>query len=408
MGDLPALLQRAAAAHGDAFALQMGPRRVAVFSSPAANRAILVEQARDLSARESFGPFSWMLGDGLVRLDGVAHRRMRRLLLPPFHRDRVATHLETIRGMAREAAEAWARAGRVDGMEASRRLTLRIAARTLLGVDPGAAPTGLSRDLARLFDCLMIDPRRPSTLLGSLHMAPLPLIPNLRARLDRRLFRLIAERRLGGDREDILGMLLDATDEAGRPLGDREIRDQLITFLVAGHDTTAMGLTWSLYEVARRAEIADRLRAAPEGDETFLEAVIDETLRLYPPIPLGIRRAVAPVEIDGYAVARGDSVVYSPFLTHRDPALWPVPGRFDPERFLGERPDRYAYLPFGAGAHLCLGLSLARLELRVVLTTLLRHLDWSLVDPAPPRLTIRPTLAPAGGLPLDVTRAVPA
>jgi cytochrome P450 len=392
------LLEDCGSEFGDAFALKMGPRYVAVFSSPDANKDILLTKADSLSAVDSFGPLSWMLGQGLARLDGVSHSAMKKLLMPAFHREVIQAHAHYMNKESLERLASWQKEAWVDGVSAARELTLSIILHTFFGSQL-TQPKQLSHDLSLLFDCLLIEPEKPTSFFRFVTMLKLPW-PNLRSRLDHFLFTIIEEKT--DAHFSTLSLLKNARDDNGNPLSKEALRDQLLTFIVAGHDTTAMALAWSWYELAQHPVVLKTLKEELSSVKTsdleqlrrlpYLNAVLKEVLRLHPPIAIGIRRAIAPLNITDYAIPKGANVVYAPYLTHRNESLWKDALSFKPERFLGYNPPRYQYLAFGAGQHSCIGVNLAQLELQVILASLVKHASWELCSEVSAKLS--PTLEP--------------
>jgi cytochrome P450 len=288
-------------------------------------------------------------------------------------------------------------------------ITIDVILRTVLGVDEEQAFADLRAALLKVLD-------RLGSPLSSLALSPAfqrgfhGLSPwdgfqrDLR-RADELILRQIARRRADGTqgRTDILAMLLDARDEEGRPMTDAELRDELMTLLVAGHETTATMLCWALDFVLGDARVLDRLRheVAGGGDPAqgeYLDAVLKEVLRLRPVIPAVGRKLAAPMEIAGWELPAGTLVVPALSVTHRLPAFYPDPTAFRPERFLDKKPDPYAWFPFGGGIRRCLGMAFALYELKVVLSTVVSRARLRRARPEPARVSLRGfSLVPAGG-----------
>jgi cytochrome P450 len=391
---------------------------------PAANRHILVTNAANYLWRDGeMSDFVPLLGDGLLTIDGERHRRMRRIVLPAFHSESIARASETMLDEAERAVSRWNPGDVVDVHNWARNVAMRIAMRALLGIDPDDDDTGITA--AREFE-------RALAFYGTDHTARLsrePGSPRLRfeaARdaLDRILYGEIAGRRTAAGRggDDILGMLLQANDEDGRALTDREVRDQMITLMFAGHDTTASTLSFLLYELARHPEELVAIRreqdqvlggrspglAELSGGMPRLAMALDETLRLYPPAWVGPRRAASEDEIEGVRIPAGARVNYSSWATHRLPEVFPEPGRFAPERFRADRKaalPKGAYVPFGGGSRTCVGMRFGQMEVAALATVLLQRFRLEL-DPGY-EMTVRPmpTLRPEGALPMVVHAA---
>jgi cytochrome P450 len=214
-----------------------------------------------------------------------------------------------------------------------------------------------------------------------------------KAAVDRALLELVDARRSAPLGEDILSLLLAARDETGAPLSDEELRDELITMLLAGHETTATALSWAVALILQAPDVRDRL-----GDPDYLDATIKETLRLRPIVPDVVRELQRPMTFAGYDLPAGAKLTPCIYLAHRRPDIYPEPSRFDPTRFLGVKPDPYAWFPFGGGIRRCLGMAFALYEMRVVLSLLFARAKLRLAQPGPVRVVRRTvTLAPAGG-----------
>jgi cytochrome P450 len=352
-----------------------------------------------------------LLGQGLLTSSGATHLRQRRLLQPAFHRARVATYGAAMVEEASATAARWRVGDTFDIHEELMRLTLAVVARTLFsaGVTSEAPLVAETLDaFMRWWQVLML-PYSP--LLQPL---PLPVKRRFlrrRAQLDAFIARLIAARRADdADRGDLLSMLLLARDESGQGMSDAQVRDEAVTLLLAGHETTANALTWTWYLLAQHPVVAARLRA--ELDEVlagrpptvadvprlrYTEMVLSEAMRCYPPVWGTSRRAAEDTALGGYPIPRGAIIVVSQYVTHHNPRYYPDPYRFDPERWTPEarasRP-RFAYFPFGGGGRMCIGESFAWLEGILLLATLAQQWEMALVPGHPvvplPLVTLRP------------------
>jgi cytochrome P450 len=413
--------------YGPIFSVRLLHARVVWMLGPEANQFITVTHPENFHWREgSFGDLIPLLGDGLLTIDGGYHDRQRRIMMPAFHREQIEAAVEAME-LEAEAAVGALRPGEiVDLYDWMRNLAMRIAMRALLGLDPddggrGAeAATHFERALSfygtEFHLRLLRGPRSPwRKLTGS------------REVLNRIVYAEIAERRRHPDpgRRDILSLLLTARDEDGSSLTDEEIRDQVMTLMFAGHDTSTSTLTFLAYELARHPHVLAGLQAEQDqvlggrppaaeqlfGELPYLDMVLDETLRLYPPAWVGPRRAVRDFEFGGFQVPAGAHVNYSSWASHRIPEVFPEPEAFIPERFTRERKaalPRGAYVPFGGGSRICIGKRFGQTEVKLVATMLLQRLR---LENLPGRtMTIRqmPTLSPDGGLEMRVCdRAIP-
>jgi cytochrome P450 len=344
-------------------------------------------------------------------------------VLPAFHRERLLGAVDTMTAETERAIAGWRTGDEVDLYHWARGLALRIAMRALFGFDPDRR--GGDRDLAEEFERALGyygQPYAMQILRGP--ASPWRRMHRSRVLLDRVIYGEIAERRRSPRRgEDILSLLMEATDEDGAGFSDRELRDQVMTLLFAGHDTTTSTVSFLFYELARHPEVLDRLLdeqdrvlggRAPGGADLMgglplLEMALDETLRLYPPAWVGPRRAVDTFEFDGHLIAGGTPVHYCSWASHRLPEVFPEPDEFRPERFTREARaalPKGAYLPFGGGSRTCIGMRFGQLEIRTTATLILRRFRLDLRPGY--RLEIRqmPTLSPRDGLPMIIAPRV--
>ena len=351
---------------------------------PEANHFVLVSGARNFTWRDGgFGDLIPLLGDGLLTVDGEWHKRDRRAMLPAFHSERIAGYRVTMEEEARRGLESWRDGEVVDVYHWAREVALRVAMRALFGFEGDAADPARQFERALSYygeDYWLQVLRGPRTPYARLVAA--------RASLDRLVYAEIDRRRASGERgEDVLSLLLDTE------LDDRHVRDEVMTLLFAGHDTTTATISFLFWELAGR----------PDWDD--LDSALDETLRLYPPAWIGPRRSVAECELHGHRIPAGVPVNYSSWASHRLPDVWEDPHAFKPERFLpGEREKipRGAYVPFGGGSRICIGMRFGQLEIRTIAARVLRDFRLELAPGL--RLAVRqtPTLGPRAGLPVVV------
>ena len=414
--------------YGPVFTLRVMSVPVVFMLGPEANHFVLVSGADRFSWREgSMGDLIPLLGDGLLTTDGDYHRRNRMIMLPAFHRERIARAGEVIVAEAAEAVGQLREGERIDLYSWTRSLALRIALRALLGIDPDGREGRTAHDFE---EALSYYSRDYFTQLLRGPRTPFDRLTKASARLDNLLMTEIASRRKrgdGGDGDDLLGMLIAATDEEGRGLSDREVRDQAMTLLFAGHDTTTSTVTFLMYELARHPHELELLLAEQDAElggrhatptdltgSTLprLEMALEETLRLYPPAWIGPRRSVAEFEFNGHTVPAGVPINYSSWASHHLPDVWPEPEAFRPERFAPEAKaliPKGAYVPFGSGSRTCIGMRFGQMEVRAIVTEILR--SFRLESSAGYRLSVRqmPTLSPRDGMPMTVRpRGLPA
>ena len=333
----------------------------------------------------------------LLLLDGDEHIRQRKLMLPPFHGQRMRAYEEVMRAAADRAIDSWPVGERFALLPSMHQLTLDVIMRTVFGMEEGPSEEELAGALRR-----MIDP--VSNRWGVLLMLLMPRFGNTRALstfderrrlVDELIFAEIERRREAPDledREDVFSMLLLARDEDGAPMTGQELRDQLVTLLVAGHETTATGLAWAFDLILRTPRVHAALRrAVAEGDDQFIDAVAKETLRIRPVIP-GVGRVVrgGPFELGGYTLPEGTEINPSISTMHARRALFPGPEEFRPERFLDDDPpDTYTWIPFGGGTRRCLGASFALFEMRVVIRRVIERAELQPVGSRPERIARR-------------------
>ena len=336
----------------------------------------------------------------LLMLEPPEHLARRKLLLPPFHGERVQSYARLMEGLVSSELDRLRQGDTVAMQPVAQSLTLEVILQAVLGISDPL----LRRRLRGIFDAfntplnafaLFVPALTRRSRLNVLSRRPW----RLKAELDALLFGHIAASREDerlSEREDILAMMLSARDEHGVGLTDEQLRDELITLIAAGHETTATAIAWGVELLAHNPAI---MRKARESDDTYLEALVKEILRIRSPIPIGgVRYLLEPFAIGAWTIPTSVAVVVDGYGVHHDPTVYREPHEFRPERFLQEPPDSYSFLPFGGGAHRCLGASLALLEIKVVLRELLTQLDFAPTSPTVARAVPRgPTLAPRGG-----------
>jgi len=354
---------------------------------------------------------------------GPRHMRQRKLLLPPFHGEAVQRYAEMIAQVTDREIDSWPVGEPIRLAPAMQAITLDVIMAGIFGVDglpEKGTPARSVRDTIRWAVGMSVRPEAQLFELFDLgREEPSGPLKRLLDRLDRHIYAVIAERRAdpaAAERTDILSLLLRATDEDGVPLTDRELRDELLTLVLAGHETTANSLAWAFERLVRTPAAYDRLRdvarsgGADYADEDgWIEATIHETMRSRPVIPLIGRRVAKPWRLGDYRVPAGTAVGMSILLLHHRPDVYPDPFAFRPERFLGVKPGTYTWIPFGGGIRRCLGASLAMAEQRVVMRAVARRTDLVAVDPAAEKARHRNvTMIPAHGARVVVRHKRPA
>jgi cytochrome P450 len=340
--------------------------------------------------------------NSVLTLDDEPHMRQRKLLLPPFHGDRVQRYGELIVEMTRREMENWPAGEPFALRPHTQRITLAVIMRAVFGV----------HDEARLqrFERLIDDFAKRVGVITSFPMlrrnlgpgSPWPRFLRSRAALDGFIYEEIRLRRaeLGHEeRDDVLSLLMGARDEDGEPMSDQELRDEMVTVLGAGHETTATGLAWALERLVRNPAVLAKLRESlVAGDEEYLGATVKETLRARPVIVDVARKLKAPATIGGYELPVGQFVLPAIAALHYREDLFPEPQEFRPERFLDGKADNYAWIPFGGGIRRCIGAAFAEYEMRTILREFVERAELRAVDPKPERVKVRNiTLAPAKG-----------
>jgi len=364
-----------------------------------------------LRAGEANALLGQILGErSVLVLDGAEHLRQRKLMLPPFHGKRLKAYEDTMRAAADRAIDSWPVAEPFTMLPAMQQVTLDVIMHAVWGLEEGPRAEELKRRVRAVIDPLS---RRLGVVLLALSggrfgdRKAVQRFEQRRRELDEMIFEEIAQRRSAADldeRDDVFSMLLQARDEDGEPMTDKELRDELVTLLVAGHETTATGLAWAFDLLLQTPRAMQKLKASladPDGDDTYIDAVVKEALRLRPVVP-GIGRVVRgePFELGGYTVPPGTEINPSIGVIHRRGDSYPQPGEFRPERFLEENPpDTYTWVPFGGGTRRCLGASFAQLEMKVVIKRVLERAELRAVGSKPDRVERRGiTLVPREGV----------
>ncbi len=415
-------LESLAREQGDFAQVRLGWVRLFLLGHPDLVQEALVTKHASFEKGHPLKKARLLLGRGLLTSEGELHQRQRRLIQPAFHRQRIAAYAGSLARCAEEMQDLWQDGGELDASVEMMRLSQRTVVRTLFDTD---VQEDEGRLAGRALDTL-VQGFGLMLLPGFEVLMRLPL-PNMRrlrrarAELDRLIFGWIRERRESGDRGDVLSMLLFARDEQSGGMSEQQVRDEVMTLFLAGHDTTGNSIAWTWHLLARNPEVearwhqeldevlGDRLPTAEDvGLLRYTRQVFQESLRLFPPVPAVGRRAAEAVEIGGCRIPRGSVVEVSPWLLHRDPRYFPEPERFAPERWTEElerRLPKGAYIPFGLGSRLCIGMHLASLAGIVLLATLGRRWRLRSVSDRPVALLPRSiTLRPQGGLRMRLAR----
>ncbi len=381
--------------YGNTFAFHVRGRHFTMFIGPDANQYLLATHAGSFNQGASvrLGP---VLGKGLLTSDGPLHATQRRLVQPAFHRGRIEAYQTAMATETARMLDTWRGGTEMDFSAAMHDLTLTIVGRTLFDVDLAHQAGDIGNSVAAMIRFLRFRPVSLTNFQINLPGFPYHRFLEDKAKLDALVYRLIAERReAGNDNGDILSMLLAARDEDGTAMTDTQVRDEVITFLAAGHETTANALGWTFMLLSQHPAVRQRLMEEinttlgdrlPESRDlarlSYLECVIKESLRLYPPAWAGTRIATEAVTLRDYHLPAGTIVGFSQYLTHRMPEHFAEPERFLPERFdpdHGEWHPPYAYIPFGTGPRSCIGSGFALMELKTIVPIILQRFCPELV-----------------------------
>ncbi len=404
--------------YGETFSMRIaGLPPIVVFSDPEAVKQIFADDGHTLEAGKFNLSLRAFLGErSVLMLDGDEHMRQRKLLLPPFHGERMQAYGRAMMELADAAIDGWpllSGSGRQSFAlhPSMQTITLQIILRTVFGIDEAAAMAPVERNIAALLDIAAWAPLLLPPLQRDFGAwSPWAKFQKEAQALDRTLRDLVDRRRREGTagRTDVLSLLVAARDEEGAPLTDDELRDELVTLLVAGHETTATSLAWALRWILARPRVEARLmeELAPVANQPdkvakleYLDAVVRETLRLQPVVPIVGRVLAREVSIGDYTLPKGSAVVASIYLAHRREAAFPDAEEFRPERFLERKPSPNEWYPFGGGNRRCIGMAFALYEMKMVLARILTRTTLRL-DPREHIKVVRRaiTLTPSGGV----------
>jgi cytochrome P450 len=396
--------------YGDAFSVSfLGfERPLVMLSDPEAIRALYTAHEHGLPPGRSVALLPVMGPGSVLLLEGQEHLARRKLMLPPFHGERMRSYEATVREVTERELDSWSDGDTFAIHPRMQAITLDVILKAVFGVTDPARDARLHERLPSLLGDTA-SPALQFRVLLSRRLGrgdPLAGLRELLVEIDELLLAEIAERRVDSDpthpaeREDILSLLVAARFEDGSEMSDREVRDQLVTLLLAGHETTATALAWTFDLLLRNPATLARLTAEVDAGEedTYLRAVISESLRLRPVVPLAGRRLASELNVDGLSLPAGTDVTPAIWLTHTRADLYPEPYAFRPERFLEDSPTTYGWVPFGGGIRRCLGAAFAEMEMRVVLETILQRRALSPASSHAERVTRRNvTFSPRNG-----------
>jgi cytochrome P450 len=418
-----AIYTRWAREFGDIFYYRAAWMDVYFLNHPSLIEAVLVSQSQHFAKDKVIQNSRWFLGEGLLTSEGSGWLRQRRLSQPAFHRERMTAYGRTMAAYTEEMLATWQDADLRDIHQEMMQLTMRIVAKVLFSVEVKA-------DTERVAGALNILMRHTSggrmILPPVLRHVPVPAMMRVKRavhELDEIVNRIIRQRRASGeDTGDLLSMLMAARDEDGSGMTDRQLRDEILTFLLAGHETTAVSLSWTWYLLSQHPDVEQKLhqelRQVLDGRTPQLEdlprlpyadKVVKESMRLYPPAWSLARTVTKEIDLAGYCLPVGANVVMSPWILHRDPRFFEQPEQFNPERWTAEtaqRLPRFAYFPFGGGPRLCIGASFAIMEAHLLLATIAQRFQLRLLPGHPVDALPSITLRPRHGMRMSLSKSV--
>lgn len=421
-GPLP-FFQNLAAQYGDISYFKLGPQAAFFLNHPDYIKDVLVTNHHHFHKGLALQRAKRLLGEGLLTSEGDFYRRQRRLAQPAFHRARIASYAEVMTDYASQTRAGWRDGDTLDMSEEMMRLTLGIVGKTLFDADVVSEAQEVGEAMTVVMDLFNTITLPFFELLQKLPLPQLRRFDHAKARLDAIIYRLIAERRCSGeDRGDLLSMLLLAQDTEGDggQMSDAQLRDELMTIFLAGHETTANALTWTWYLLSQNPEVEAKLHAEidrvlagrlPTGEAVaqlkYTEMVLAESMRLYPPAWALGRLAIEEFKIAGYVVPKNSLVLMSQFVMHRDPRYFPEPLTFDPDRWTAAARDsrpQFSYFPFGGGPRRCIGEGFAWMEGVLLIAALAQQWQMRLVPDHPVALKPVITLRPKHGMRMTITR----
>jgi cytochrome P450 family 135 len=385
-------IERCRARYGDFFTVRFVMGNVVWICDPDVIKRVFTGDPDVLHAGEgNAAPLEPIMGrNSVLLLDEPEHMRQRKLMLPSFHGERMQRYGELMHEITDRDVDGWPVGTPFPLRIRTQAITLEVIMRTVFGVDDAERLARLSDALSPLLDMgtnqLAMASIAFPVMRRTLGKRVWDNFMRLRAEADELIYDEIHRRREDPstpDRDDVLSILLQARDDEGAPLTDAELRDELITLLVAGHETTATSISWAFDLLLHHPDKLARLKEEiVSGGDEYLEAVIKETLRIRPVVPGVVRKLTEPLELRGYEIPAGTRVAPNIYLTHMNPAVYPEPKRFLPERFLDNGADTYSWIPFGGGIRRCLGASFAMYEMKVVIPAILRRVEIEAPGPS--------------------------
>ena len=397
--------------HGDVFRFRLAHRWLIVTFNPEHIKQLLQEDHSSYRKSLAYRKLRLLLGDGLFAGDGKSWLQQRRLSQPAFHKERLNHYFQDMDKAARELTEGWNNQKKINVIAEMTAVTLKIISKALLNVDLAKEENKvIGQHLPYALDFMI---KRVTSTVNWPLVLPFPKHNRFRKAvksMDGMIGEIIHERRNNEYSHDLLSMLMQAKDaDTGETMDDKHLRDEILTFFLAGHETTAMAMSWMLYWLAIAPEVQRKLReeiqSVSDGSldisvlqkMNYTKNVIKETLRMMSPVWIMGREALRPVKLGEHSLKKGESVIFSPFLIHRHPAHWESPEVFNPDRFSPQTEDKmhkYSYFPFGGGPRLCIGNNFAMMEMQILIAQIIKNYKLSLSEAVHPgyhfSLTLRP------------------
>lgn len=400
--------------YGDLAFFRLGPIQCVQVNRPEWIQHLLTKEAGRMHKSWDYRELAFVLGEGLVTSEGDLWKRQRRLIQPAFHNDRIRTYAKTMVERAGVMLEGWRDGQELELSSAMSQVTLEIVGRALFGAD-------VADDAKVISEAITVFMDRFEALMTSWVPLPVawPLPGNRRAlaairRMDEVVYRMVRERRASSARgDDLLSWLIEARDEQGA-LDDKQLRDELVTLLLAGHETTSLALTWTLMLLSENPDVERRLarhldevlrgRAPQPGDEPnlgFTRQVVEEGMRLRPPVWGAGREALEDIALGEFVIPKGTQIFFTQWVTHHDPRFFPNPEHFDPDRWSADEREsipRYAYFPFGGGPRVCVGMNFAMMEATLLLAAIVQRFHVEVLPGQTIELQPAVTLRPKNGI----------
>ena len=381
VNDPLAFLQKHQNEFGDIFTFRVANRRLIFINHPDYIRHVLQENHRNYIKSEAYRKLALLLGDGLFTSDGDFWRSQRRTIQPAFHRDQIKTYAETMHNFSMEMVNRWQQTDEIELTKEMTNVTLRIISKTMLDIELDEKGKTVEEHLP--FALKFMVNRITSPIAAPLWI---PTKDNQKFKasikvLDKLILEIIQYKKENLSIDLLSQLILLEDEETGKGMTDTQLRDEVMTLFLAGHETTAMGMTWILNHILRDDAIRDKLLKEIKSinnpwdavQNYFIQNVINEALRMFAPVWILSREATGADKFGDYDIHKGDRIIFSPYMVHRHPEFWQSPEEFTPERFDKDIPHRYAYFPFGGGPRVCIGQHFAIMEMTILLVNILKN-----------------------------------